>query len=106
MNCFGIDTLSGEGIEIEFGETIRDVRPADAPSDVYLAPGWVDIQVNGFAGVDYNLPGLPHSEIARSLGVVFAIVRLAPSAELSASSGRLELRTRSPRDCPLQFESK
>jgi N-acetylglucosamine-6-phosphate deacetylase len=32
----------------------------------------VDIQVNGFAGVDYNLPGAPHEEIARSIHVLFS----------------------------------
>lgn len=36
----------------------------------WLAPGFIDIQVNGFAGVDYNAPDTPADEIFRSLGVM------------------------------------
>ena len=50
----------------------RAARPARIAGDVYLAPGFIDIQVNGFAGVDYNHPATPHEEIARSLGALFA----------------------------------
>ncbi len=39
----------------------------DAP---YIAPGMIDIQVNGFSGVDYNSPDTPHDEIARSIEVM------------------------------------
>ena len=33
----------------------------------YIAPGMIDLQVNGFAGVDYNSPDTPQDEIARSI---------------------------------------
>ncbi len=81
MNCFGIDALSGEPIEVDFEQTIHSVRPASAPLDLFLAPGWIDIQVNGFAGVDYNNPRTPHEEIARSIHVQFAsgVTRLYPT---------------------------
>ncbi len=81
MNCLGIDALSGAPIEVEFGETIRSVRPATAPVDSFLAPGWIDIQVNGFAGVDYNDPRAAHEEIARSIHAQFAsgVTRLYPT---------------------------
>jgi N-acetylglucosamine-6-phosphate deacetylase len=81
LNCFGIDALSGKGIEIEFGETIHAVRAASAPSETYVAPGWVDIQVNGFAGVDFNDPRAPHEEIARAVRAQFAsgVTRLYPT---------------------------
>ena len=81
MNCFGIDALSGKGIEIEFGETICAVHSAETPPDVYLAPAWIDIQVNGFAGVDFNCPSTPHEEIARAVRAQWAtgVARLYPT---------------------------
>jgi N-acetylglucosamine-6-phosphate deacetylase len=82
MNCFGIDALTGLPVEIDFGETIRSVTPA-APQQRgdFIAPGWIDIQVNGFAGVDYNQPDAPHSEIARSIHTLFAtgVTRFYPT---------------------------
>ena len=36
----------------------------------YIAPGMIDLQVNGFAGVDYNSPDTPHDEIARSIEIM------------------------------------
>ena len=80
MKCSGIDALTGSPVEIEFGETIGRVAPA-APSGDFIAPGWIDIQVNGFAGVDYNQPDAPHSEIARSIQALFAtgVTRFYPT---------------------------
>lgn len=50
-------------------------------SGLYSAPGFLDIQVNGFAGVDYNCPTTPHDEIARALRAVFAtgVTRFYPT---------------------------
>src|SRR3954469_20008293 len=73
MTCSGVDVEFGKPIEISFDEAIRFVRePDSAPADVYLAPGFIDIQVNGFAAVDYNDPATPHDDIARSLQALFA----------------------------------
>ncbi len=81
MNCFGIDVLTGKPIEVEFGETIRATYPAPVEAGLYVAPGWIDIQVNGFAGVDYNHPQTRHEEIARSIRVQTAsgVTRLYPT---------------------------
>ena len=72
MNCIGLDAITGAGVEVEFDDAIADVRAAAAPAGVYVAPGWIDLQVNGFAGVDYNDPRTPHEEIARSIQVLFS----------------------------------
>ena len=57
MICSGRDAATGEFLEIEFDEVIRSVRRAkSADADVWIAPGLVDIQVNGFAGVDFKVP--------------------------------------------------
>ncbi len=70
LNCSGIDVFSGKAVEVAFDGAIRSVAPAAAEKDLYLAPGWIDIQVNGFAGVDYNRPDAAHEEIARSIHVL------------------------------------
>jgi N-acetylglucosamine-6-phosphate deacetylase len=82
MNCSGIDALTGKPVEVEFAETISSVR--DGPGGAgapYLAPGFIDIQVNGFAGVDYNRPDTSHEEIARSTRAQFAtgVTRFYPT---------------------------
>jgi N-acetylglucosamine-6-phosphate deacetylase len=83
MTCTGIDALTGSPVEIDFDETIRRAMPAAVaprPGD-YIAPGWIDIQVNGFAGADYNQPDAPHSGIARSIHALFetGVTRFYPT---------------------------
>ena len=81
MTCSGKDAVTGMSIEMEFDRTIVSVTPTRQSSDLYLAPGWIDLQVNGFAAVDYNDPQAPHEEIARSLHAQFAtgVTRLYPT---------------------------
>jgi N-acetylglucosamine-6-phosphate deacetylase len=72
MKCSGIDAATGEHVEISFDRVINAVdhliEPLqDAP---YIAPAWIDLQVNGYAAVDYNSPVTPHEEIARSIHVL------------------------------------
>lgn len=83
MKCSGIDALGGSPLEISFEETIRSAVPAAGPLDPsrYVAPGWIDLQVNGFAGIDYNNPSAPREEIARSIRVLFStgVTRFYPT---------------------------
>ena len=72
MNCIGLDPASGQTLEVVFDTHIREVRPAAAPATAYLAPAWIDIQVNGFAGVDYNRTEVTQDEIARSVRAIQA----------------------------------
>jgi N-acetylglucosamine-6-phosphate deacetylase len=79
--CSGRDALSGEPVTVTFESRILTVESGAGQEDVYLAPGFIDLQVNGFAGVDYNDPSTPHDEIARSLRAQFVtgVTRLYPT---------------------------
>jgi len=81
MKCFGRDIATGRGVEIRFGETIEAVVPSGESLELWIAPGWIDIQVNGFAGVDYNRAETPPEEIARSLEALFStgVTRFYPT---------------------------
>lgn len=83
MKCNGIDISSGASLELSFDRTISIVdhliRPLeDAP---FVAPGFIDLQVNGFAGVDYNSPASTHEQIAQSIRAQFAcgVTRFFPT---------------------------
>jgi len=83
MKCSGLDALSGDPVEIAFDDRItwRAACPMPSGPALYLAPGWIDLQVNGFAGVDYNHPASAHEEIARSIRVLFStgVTRFYPT---------------------------
>lgn len=84
MKCLGRNAISGELIEVSAERAITGVDPLLRPpssEDPWLAPGFVDIQVNGFAGVDYCSPTAPHAAIERSLQVQFSagVTRLFPT---------------------------
>ena len=51
------------------GGTIESVKASAETTGRFVSPGWLDLQVNGFAGVDYNDPASPGDEIARSIDV-------------------------------------
>ena len=89
--CSGIDVNTGAGIEIGFDETISTVRAASGQPSRWIAPGWVDIQVNGFAGVDYNSPTATHGDIAQSVQVLYStgITRFYPTVITGAPEDML-----------------
>ncbi len=70
MTEFGIHPASGRPIRVELRDgLIVSVAPTDRACSHLVSPGWIDLQVNGFAGVDYNDPSSPADEIARSIDV-------------------------------------
>ena len=81
MICSGVDAITGEFVAVEFTETIRSVKILEARGDVFLAPGFVDLQVNGFAGVDFNNPEASQMEIGRALEAIVStgVTRLLPT---------------------------
>src|SRR5579862_6118706 len=104
MKCSGRSAVSGEPIEIEFGLAIQNVDPVlddTGQSDVFVAPGFIDLQVNGFAGVDFNSPTAPHGEIQRAINATFetgvtrffpTVITGAPDAMLAALRNLAEAR--------------
>lgn len=79
----GIDVSSGSSVEVSFDRAITGVdhliRPLEGAD--FIAPGWIDLQVNGFAGVDYNSPSSTHELIAHSIRAQFAcgVTRFLPT---------------------------
>ena len=82
MKCTGIDALTGRAAAVSFDAVVQAVEDGNgASAGRYLAPGFIDLQVNGFAAVDYNLPDTPIEEIARSIRALFAtgVTRFYPT---------------------------
>jgi N-acetylglucosamine-6-phosphate deacetylase len=74
MNRVGRLAGSSSVQEIRFGTSIEGSDELISPpqTDVFLSPGFIDVQVNGFAGVDYNDPSASVEDIAKSLRVMFS----------------------------------
>jgi N-acetylglucosamine-6-phosphate deacetylase len=91
VRCSGTCALTGHPIQLEIRDAIGSVTPAAETSGLYLAPGFIDLQVNGFAGVDYNHPQTSREELARSLRAQFAtgVTRLYPTVLTGAPQDML-----------------
>ncbi len=72
MKCIGRDVLSGETIAVDFDQTIRSVSAAEGEAGPYLAPAWIDLQVNGYLGADFNSAETPHDQIARAIRYLYS----------------------------------
>src|ERR1700691_5893182 len=81
MICSGVDVATDQSVAVEFAQTIQSVRATGSDGNGYVAPGFVDLQVNGFAGVDFNDPDTAVEEIGRALDAMFAtgVTRCLPT---------------------------
>src|SRR3954452_8795251 len=70
-------------LEVSYDAALLAVDELIQPPDVseFLAPGFIDLQVNGFAGVDYNDPATAHEAIAQSIRAMFetGVTRFFPT---------------------------
>ena len=70
-------------LQVELTDVLTNVDELLRPPPVssFIAPGFIDLQVNGFAGIDYNDPQASHEEIARSIRVMFqtGVTRFFPT---------------------------
>lgn len=75
MKCSGLHYLTGASLQVETGQTITAVDELIQPLPLgspYLAPGFIDLQVNGFAGADFCSPETPQDDIARAMRAIFS----------------------------------
>jgi N-acetylglucosamine-6-phosphate deacetylase len=81
MICSGVDVATDQSVAVEFAQTIQSVRATESEGTLYLAPGFVDLQVNGFAGVDFNDPNTSVDAIGRALDAMFStgVTRCLPT---------------------------
>ena len=99
MKCSGLNFATGELVEIGFDSAISRVEPllesaADPP---LLAPGFIDLQVNGYAGADFNSPETVAEQVScavralRAVGVArfFPTVITGPFERMVAALGNL-----------------
>lgn len=70
-------------LRLEFDSFIQGVDELIHPPepDSLLAPGFIDLQVNGFAGVDYNDPATKAEDVAASIRTMFVtgVTRFLPT---------------------------
>jgi N-acetylglucosamine-6-phosphate deacetylase len=107
MICSGKDFATDQPITVEFDETIRSIKSCGTDSDVWIAPGFIDIQVNGFAGVDFNRPDTQQSEIQRALKLIVStgVTRCLPTVITGPADdmvGCLRNLARAQRELPLR----
>ena len=83
MKCNGIETSTSDFIGIEGAPLITHVDSLlDGTRDgIFITPGFIDLQVNGFAGVDYNSPTAALEDIANSIRIIFStgVTRFFPT---------------------------
>jgi N-acetylglucosamine-6-phosphate deacetylase len=85
MKCRGRDAITGERIEVEFDTAIQHVDPilraAEPEEEAWIAPGFVDLQINGFAGADFNSPWTTSRQIDDAITAVLStgVTRFFPT---------------------------
>jgi N-acetylglucosamine-6-phosphate deacetylase len=68
-------------VQATFDSAISAVAPVGDSGGLHLAPGFIDLQVNGFLGVDFNDPKCTPEQIAHSIRGLFAtgVTRFYPT---------------------------
>lgn len=97
MRCKDRYIFSGEHLDVEFDRAVTYADPVlepASPSMTWIAPGFIDLQVNGFGGVDYNSATTSPESIESSLNAIFCtgVTRFFPTvitASLESMLGAL-----------------
>ena len=74
---------SSSVVQVEFDSVVQAVDELITPPETteYLSPGFIDVQVNGFAGVDYNDPSSSPEAVLGSIRKMFStgVTRFFPT---------------------------
>jgi len=87
----GCDPATGEFIEIlvENG-VIRSITPGRSGEDLWLSPGFIDLQVNGYAGCELNAESITPDLVTALMYKLFAVgVTTFIPTIITASEGRI-----------------
>ncbi len=83
MSVVGRIVGTSSVVKVDYESAIQSVDELIRPPETgdFLSPGFIDLQVNGFAGVDYNDPEASHESIAQSVRTMFTtgVTRLFPT---------------------------
>lgn len=92
MNCIGIETFGGTQVRVTFDDTISAVELVSQSDGLYLSPGFIDLQVNGFMGIDFNDPECTPEQIAGAIRALFAtgVTRFYPTVITGSPAGMLD----------------
>jgi len=73
LSVKGRSSTGSSVLKIDFDAALLAVDDLlrSEPVDEFIAPGFIDLQVNGFAGVDYNDPASSSEAIGRSIQRLF-----------------------------------
>lgn len=62
------DYRTGQGLRVAWRSgNVAEVVPAEAPDEVWIAPGLTDLQVNGYGASDFQDPGLTLEAMCRAV---------------------------------------
>ena len=93
-------------VQVEYNAVLQSVDELIRPSETseIVAPGFVDVQVNGFAGVDYNDPSATAEQIAGSIRRIFVtgVTRFFPTV-ITGSEERMISALRNLRRAKEEF---
>ncbi len=85
----GVDAATGRGVTLApdvDGRIVCREASTEPDSRLLIAPGWTDVQVNGFAGHDLNGDPMPPSgfEAMRRALVATGVTRFLPTVITAA----------------------
>jgi N-acetylglucosamine-6-phosphate deacetylase len=112
MICSGVNPATGRKTEVEFGEVIQSAREIETGVEpgLYLSPGFVDLQINGFDGVDFNSPEASVDDLIRAVDAILrtgvtrclpTIITGPPASMLACLRNIVEARRRMPHPAAL-----